>query len=155
MPESCRVAVASHSARAIPAEGVLALFRAEGWWPERSVEQISAVLGAAPAAGAWHGDELVGFARAVTDHVLRCYVEDVIVSPGLRGTGIGRALLDCLLEQLRPIPVVTLFCSPRLVSYYESIGFHATRQVVLHRSLSPVYQLVVCVIGGRWVRSHE
>jgi GNAT superfamily N-acetyltransferase len=112
---------------------VLALFRAEGWWPERSAEQVVAVLAAGPAVGAWQGDELVGFARAVTDHVLRAYVEDVIVSPRLRRSGVGRALLTCLLEQVRPTALVTLFCSPGLVAYYESFGFHATRQVVQHR----------------------
>jgi ribosomal protein S18 acetylase RimI-like enzyme len=134
MPESCRVTVAPHTARPIPADGVLALFRAQGWWPERRAEQMSAVIADAPAVGAWHGDELVGFARAVTDQVLRAYVEDVIVSPRLQGCGIGRALMNCLLEQLQPIPVVTLFCSSGLVSYYQSIGFRVTGQVVLHRS---------------------
>lgn len=112
---------------------MLALFRAEGWWPERGAEQVAVAIAAGPAVGAWHGDELVGFARAVTDHVLRAYVEDVIVSPGLRRSGVGQALLTCLLEQVRPTVLVTLFCSPGLVSYYESLGFHATRQVVLHR----------------------
>lgn len=124
---------------------MLALFRAEGWWPERSAEQVAAVLaagpavgawqavGAWPAVGAWQGDELVGFARAVTDQVVRAYVEDVIVSPRLRRSGVGQALLTCLLEQVPPTALVTLFCSPGLVSYYESFGFHATRQVVLHR----------------------
>jgi predicted GNAT family N-acyltransferase len=91
------------------------------------------VIADAPAVGAWDGDELVNFARAVTDHVLRTYVEDVIVSPQLRGTGISHALMSCLPEQLRPMPVVTLFCSPSLVSCYESIGFNVTGQVVLRR----------------------
>lgn len=132
MPQS--VVVAPDTARPISADGVLALFRAEGWWPERTAEQVAAAIAAGPAAGAWHGDELVGFARAVTDHVLRAYVEDVIVSPRLRAAGVGHALMTCLLEQVRPVPLVTLFCSPGLVSYYESQGFHATRQVVLHRA---------------------
>jgi GNAT superfamily N-acetyltransferase len=52
-----------------------------------------------------------GRARAVTDGLLRAYVEDVVVSPDWRGTGVGRALLAGLMEQLEPIPVVTLFCS--------------------------------------------
>jgi ribosomal protein S18 acetylase RimI-like enzyme len=78
--------------------------------------------------------QLVGFARAVTDGVLRAYVEDVIVAPDRRGRGIGRAVLDRLLQELGPIPVVTLFCSPGLVRYYEASSFIATRQVVMHRS---------------------
>ncbi len=134
MAYSCGVAVVPHAARPISADAVLALYRAQGWWPERGAEQVNAVLADGPAVGAWDGDELAGFARAVTDGVLRAYVEDVIVASRLRGSGVGHALVNCLLEQLRPVPLVTLFCSPDLVSYYETFGFHATRQVVLHRS---------------------
>jgi GNAT superfamily N-acetyltransferase len=134
MSDSYGVVVASHAAHPIPANGVLALYQTQGWWPERGAGQVSAVLAGGPAVGAWDGDELAGFARAVTDGVLRAYVEDVIVAPRLRGAGVGRALMNCLLEQLWPVSVVTLLCSPDLVSYYEALGFHATRQVVLHRS---------------------
>jgi GNAT superfamily N-acetyltransferase len=126
--------VVAHSVREIPAEGVLGLYRAVGWWPERTAGQVSAVLRASPAVGAWHGRDLVGFARAVTDGILRAYVEDVIVSPDWRGAGLGRELLAGLLEQLGPVPVVTLFCSPDLARYYEAASFMRTRQVVMHRT---------------------
>jgi GNAT superfamily N-acetyltransferase len=56
----------------------------------------------------------------------------VIVSPGWRGQGVGRALLAGLMELLRPVPLVTLFCSPGLVSYYEASSFKKTKQVVMH-----------------------
>jgi GNAT superfamily N-acetyltransferase len=92
------------------------------------------VLGGSPAVGAWHGGQLVGFARAVTDGVLRAYVEDVLVSPSRRGSGIGRAVLERLIQELAAIPVVTLFCSPDLVRYYEASSFVATSQVVMHRN---------------------
>jgi GNAT superfamily N-acetyltransferase len=62
----------------------------------------------------------VGFARAVTDGALRTYIEDVVVCPDRRGKGIGRALMDCLMATLRPIPIVTLFCSPDLVPFTSS-----------------------------------
>jgi GNAT superfamily N-acetyltransferase len=120
--------------RDIPAEGVLGLYRAAGWWPERTADQVRAVLRASPAVGAWHGQELIGFARAVTDGILRAYVEDVIVAPCWHGRGVGRALLAGLTEQLGPVPVVTLFCSPGLVPYYEASSFKKTRQVVMHRN---------------------
>jgi ribosomal protein S18 acetylase RimI-like enzyme len=128
------VAILSHTEREIPADQVLALYRAARWWPERTCEQVDLVLRGSPAVGAWQGNQLVGFARAVTDGVLRAYVEDVIVAPSRRGSGIGRALLDRLISELGATPVVTLFCSPDLVRYYEASSFLATRQVVMHRS---------------------
>jgi ribosomal protein S18 acetylase RimI-like enzyme len=128
------VAVLSHTEREIPASQVLALYRTARWWPERTPEQVGLVLRGSPAVGAWQGSQLIGFARAVTDGVLRAYVEDVIVAPSRRGSGIGQAVLDRLMSELGAIPVVTLFCSPDLVRYYEASSFRATRQVVMHRS---------------------
>lgn len=128
------VVVVPHAGRPIPPPDVLALYRGQGWWPERTVEQVARVLSTAPAAGAWREDGLVGFARAVTDGVLRAYVEDVVVTAEMRGAGVGRALVSCLLDQLDSIPVVTLFCARDLVPYYEASGFRPTGQVVLHRS---------------------
>jgi ribosomal protein S18 acetylase RimI-like enzyme len=127
------VVVVPHGTREIPADCVLALYQAVGWWPERTAEQVRAVLGTAPAVGAWHGDDLVGFARVVTDGVLHAYVEDVAVGPAWRGRRIGHALLDGLMDLLGPVPLVTLFCSRDLTAYYEAAAFKATRQVVLHR----------------------
>jgi len=132
--DSPDTAVVPHGQREIPAEGVLGLYQAAGWWPERTAEQVRTVLRASPAVGAWHRQDLIGFARAVTDGVLRAYVEDVVVSPDWRGMGVGHALLAGLMEQLGPVPVVTLFCSPDLVSYYEASSFRRSRQVVMHRA---------------------
>jgi GNAT superfamily N-acetyltransferase len=127
------VVVLSHTERAIPADQVLALYRGAQWWPERTPEQVDRMLRGSPAAGAWHGEHLIGFARAVTDGVLRAYVEDVIVAPSRRGSGIGQAMLGRLIQELGAVPIVTLFCSPDLVRYYEACSFLATRQVVMHR----------------------
>src|ERR1022692_191973 len=90
--------------------------------------------GSSPAVGAWHEDEILGFARAVTDGVLRAYVEDVVVAADRRNAGIGQALLDCLIDALDPIPVITLFCSPDLVPLYERHSFRRTKQIVMHRT---------------------
>jgi ribosomal protein S18 acetylase RimI-like enzyme len=127
-------AIVPHSYRAISPGAVVGLYRIQGWWPERTAEQVAAALDNGPAVGAWQGDDLVGFARAVTDGVLRAYLEDVIVAPDFRNVGLGRALMMAILDLLQPISVVTLFCSRDHVSYYEAAGFTSTAQVVLHRT---------------------
>jgi ribosomal protein S18 acetylase RimI-like enzyme len=128
------IVVLSYTERTIPAEQVLALYGAAQWWPERTSEQVDRMMRGSPAVGAWQGGQLIGFARAVTDGVLRAYIEDVIVAPGWRGSGIGQAVLGRLIRELGGIPIVTLFCSPDLVRYYEACSFRPTRQVVMHRS---------------------
>ena len=41
------------------------------------------------AIGVWEENELVGFARVVSDGVFRAYIEDVVVHESVRNKGIG------------------------------------------------------------------
>lgn len=127
------VVIESHSRRPIDPAAVQALYTAEGWWPERTAADLGTVLSRGPAVGAWMGDQLVGFARAVTDGRFRAYVEDVVVAAPHRGRGLGTMLIDRLHEQLREVDVVSLFCDPTLVRLYRERGYQPTRQVVAHR----------------------
>ena len=52
----------------------------------------------------------------------------------LGASGIGHALVASLMDQLRPVPVVSLFRTPDLVAFDEASNFRTTKQVVLHRS---------------------
>ena len=122
-----------HDERPIGAAAVVALNLAVGWWPERSDDRVAASL-TPLAVGAWAGDQLVGFARAVSDGFFRAYVEDVMVHPDHRRRGVAAAMLERLLERLADIDVVSLFCADELTSVYARSGFKATRQIVLHRS---------------------
>jgi GNAT superfamily N-acetyltransferase len=126
---------ALHSERPIPAHAVRHLYDLEGWWPQRSLDDLAFVLDQDYAAGAWRGEQLIGFARAVSDGRLRAYIEDVIVHPDHRQQGAGEQLLDCLLSQLNHVETISLFCAAELAPWYERQGFQLYRsQHVLHRS---------------------
>jgi ribosomal protein S18 acetylase RimI-like enzyme len=122
-----------HATRAISSSGVRALYDEAGWWPERCPEDIDAVLALGPAFGAWSGDELVGFVRAVSDGRFRAYVEDVVVAAAHRKRGVGFRLMEAMLRELSNIDVVSLFCEDSLVDLYGRSGFRVTGQRVLHR----------------------
>ena len=48
--------------------------------------------------GVYHGEELVGFARVVTDLATFAYVGDVFVLEAHRGRGLSRWLMECVVE---------------------------------------------------------
>lgn len=127
------LAIQSHRDRVIDARLVRRLYEHAGWWPERQVEDIAAILDAGPAAGAWDGDKLVGFGRAVTDGRFRAYLEDIVVQAAYRRQGVGSRLVARLLEELAPIETVSLFCAPALAPFYGGCGFRQAKQTVMHR----------------------
>jgi GNAT superfamily N-acetyltransferase len=129
--------IALHTERPIDARDVRALYDSAGWWPNRSTEAIAKVLTQDPAIGAWEGDRLVAFARAITDGTFRAYIEDVVVHPDYRRQGIAIRMMQRLLGALEHIDVISLFCEADLVSLYGFTGFKAQKsQVVMHREKS-------------------
>jgi hypothetical protein len=66
------VAVKSHRERPIPPGSVRQLYDHVGWRRPGSEEDIAKVLEAGPAVGAWDGERLVGFVRALPDGRFAC-----------------------------------------------------------------------------------
>ena len=129
------IEIALHSARPIPAQVVRQLYDAVDWWPDRTVEQIGAVLAQHAAVGAWDADRLVGFARALSDGRFHAYVEDVMVHPAYRHRGIADRLLQRLLKALAHVDTISLFCHSSLIPLYERHGFTTfEKQKVLHHA---------------------
>lgn len=68
---------------------------------------------------------LIGFARATSDHAFNATVWDVVVHPEYQGKGLGRALMERVIRELRAhdISNITLFADRGVVTFYERLGF--------------------------------
>ncbi|QHE54396.1 GNAT family N-acetyltransferase [Pontibacillus sp. HMF3514] len=111
------------------------LYQNVGWWAERKEDEIQVILERTISVGAWIDDELVGFARAVTDGKYRAYVEDVVVHHQYRHKDIGSQIIERLLHELQHIDIISLFCDETLIPFYEKTGFRSSSsQYVLHRT---------------------
>jgi ribosomal protein S18 acetylase RimI-like enzyme len=124
----------SNTARAISAADVRRLYDCAAWWPEWEVPGIQRAIDASIAVGAWDGERLVGFSRAISDGVHRAYVEDVVIDPEYRGVGIGEKVVALLIDQLGYVHITSLFCEPERVNFYSRNGFRPSKtQIMLHR----------------------
>jgi ribosomal protein S18 acetylase RimI-like enzyme len=72
---------------------------------------------------AWHGDELIGIARSMTDFHYACYLSDLAVHKKYQRSGIGKKLQVINQEHLGPSCKLILIAAPAANSYYEHIGF--------------------------------
>ena len=128
------ITFASHSEKPIDPSQVRRLYEGVTWGHGREDAGVLAAIEAGPAIGAWHGDMLVGFARALSDRKYRAYIEDVMIDPEYRGKGIGERMVARLLKDLKDIEIVSLFCEPGRVAFYGRNGFERNlTQVMMHR----------------------
>ncbi|KAK8915934.1 Acetyltransferase NSI [Platanthera zijinensis] len=69
----------------------------------------------------------VAFARATGDGVFNAVVWDVVVEPEVQGTGLGRAVMERLVCDLRRRGIVNiaLYAEPTVVGFYRPLGFAA------------------------------
>lgn len=72
---------------------------------------------------AWHGEELIGIARSVTDFHYACYLSDLAVHREYQKAGVGKKLQIITQEKLGPKCKLILVAAPSANSYYEHIGF--------------------------------
>lgn len=112
---------------------VLALYQAVGWnmytrdpkKPERAIAQSLSVL------GAYDGDQLVGLIRAVGDGETILFIQDLLVLPSYQRQGIGRQLVDALVDQFPQVRQRVLLTDdqPQTRAFYENIGFVESSKV--------------------------
>jgi ribosomal protein S18 acetylase RimI-like enzyme len=99
-------------------------------WSRRPLRRVRKALDhSLLCVGLWRHDarlpRLVGFARCTGDGVVDATVWDVAVHPLYQGVGLGRALMDYVLEELRRMGVdrVSLFADPHVVGFYQGQGW--------------------------------
>ncbi len=68
---------------------------------------------------------LLGLARAVSDDATICYVQDILVRPQEQGQGIGRQLLDKILQRYSHLRQTVLITDdePQQRAFYQALGF--------------------------------
>lgn len=111
----------------VPLDELVALYEAVGWTAYvKSPERLhAAVRGSSCVLVARRDGRLVGLARAVSDGVSICYLQDVLVLPDEQRHGVGRALVESLLARHADVRQKVLLTDdePRQRAFYESLGY--------------------------------
>lgn len=67
----------------------------------------------------------VAFARANGDGVFNAIIWDVVVDPSFQGIGLGKAVMERLMDELldKGIVNIALYSEPRVLGFYRQLGF--------------------------------
>jgi predicted GNAT family N-acyltransferase len=100
------------------------LFAQVDWARERKVADVEKML----KNGDWmvclyEDDQLVGFARIITDGCFRGLLDDVIIDENHRGTGLGEKLMYEILQLGKPLDTLFLNAALDMEQFYEKFGF--------------------------------
>jgi ribosomal protein S18 acetylase RimI-like enzyme len=95
------------------------------WAQGRSLGQLRRMLaGSAAVASLWRGKRLVGFARASSDGVFRAVLWDVVIPEDLQGQGLGRQLVEALLNSAAVANVERVYLmTTNSAGFYQQLGF--------------------------------
>ena len=102
------------------------------WGPGPSLEQTRlAMEHTLFRVSVFDGDRIVAMARMIGDMGLDYYIKDVIVRPEYQGKGIGRLLINDLLQFVNDNGIcgtgvfVELCAEPDKIPFYQKFGFDA------------------------------
>lgn len=74
---------------------VIHFLQEESYWAKsRSIEQIEKSIENSFCFGLYQGEEMVAFARVITDYAVFAYLADVFVDKNYRSKGFGKRLMD-------------------------------------------------------------
>jgi predicted GNAT family N-acyltransferase len=109
-------------------DDLMSLYR-EAWWAcDRTAKDVDKAL----ANSSFYigivnieNDQLIGFARVLTDYFQFSYIYDVIVHKVYRGHGLGKQLIETILNHpsLKDIKHIELVCGKDKISFYNQFGF--------------------------------
>lgn len=110
-------------------EEIAALYRAGGWWKEEHRAEELPLLVSGSFAFAVATDRrtgrAVGMGRAIADGVSDAYIQDLVVLPEYRKTGVGREIVSALIGRClgAGISWISLIAEPGTEKFYLPLGF--------------------------------
>ncbi len=110
--------------RNLPFEDVLALYQANRWSSAEKPELLHRALHASHSlVSAWDGPKLVGLGNAISDGCLVVYYPHLLVLPEYQGQGVGRRLMEMLLNRYRGFHQHVLLADGKAIDFYRKCGF--------------------------------
>lgn len=110
--------------RAVDITAVHRLLTESYWAEDIPLFIVEAAIKHSLCFGVWKGSAQVGFGRWITDRATFAYMSDVIISQEHRGRGLGKWLVECMMDHPDIRFVRTrLLATQDAHSLYRSFGF--------------------------------
>ena len=123
MERQVGTAIISDDKDRLQIERICALLKTSYWAGERSREAIERSIEHSLCFGVYQNGEQVGFARCVTDYATMFWLADVILDERVRGQGLGKALVDTIIDHELLQGLVGTLATRDAQGLYQRFGF--------------------------------
>lgn len=100
-----------------------ALLKTSYWANKRDLDTIKCSIEHSECFCLFDGDNQIGFARVVTDFASVAYIADVIVNDQYRANGLGKWLVEVVVNDPRWKSIFKLLATDDAHTLYERFGF--------------------------------
>ena len=117
-------------------EELIQLYKEAGWWQpsyDSDPEFLNYIVkDSALFVGVFLDKKLIGMGRALSDLASDAYIQDVAVLKEYRGKGIGKKIIQTLIEKLKEnnVDCICLIAQPGTASFYKELGFEPLKDHV-------------------------
>ena len=109
------------------------LYNAVGWsiYTAEPDRLSAAISGSSFVVVAMDRERLIGLARAISDDATVAYIQDILVRPSHQDQGLGRRLVQAILDRYSHVRQKILLTDDRhqQLQFYASLGFANTREL--------------------------
>ncbi|MDD4292160.1 MAG: GNAT family N-acetyltransferase [Clostridia bacterium] len=106
---------------------ILCIYESAGWVNyTRNPDMLKrAYLNSLCVVGAYEKGELIGIIRTVGDGASIVFIQDIIVRPDFQRKGVGRALIEYVLDKYSDVYQIQLLTDDQTKTdaFYRSVGF--------------------------------
>lgn len=119
-----------------PEEEIVELYKAGGWWKDScdasGIKPLIEGSFAFAVVVEITSGKAIGMGRLISDGISDAYIQDLVVLPEYRDQGIGKQLVEFLLERClsEGILWIGLISEPEQDDFYSSLGFKSMKDYI-------------------------
>ena len=92
-----------------------------------------AMLGSDKVISAWDGDRLIGLINSLSDGIMTAYFHYLLVQPEYHDMGIGKHLVETMVNEYRGFARIVL------IAYDQEVGFYLKNGFVVGEGKTPMF----------------
>lgn len=104
-------------------DAIHALLQTTYWAASRPLDIVQQIVEHSHCFALWHGDNLIGFVRVITDYATTSWIADMVIREDYQGQQLGQWMLACVMHHPRLKATQFALQTKDAHRFYQKMGF--------------------------------